>query len=108
MCKVVAVSRSGYYACRSRGQSARAEQDAELLRRIRDIHEESRGTYGAPRIHAELVLGQGIRCSRKPVARLMRVAALVGVHRRRSGRRAKPNKSRQGGASCGGPSVDRR
>jgi len=95
MCKVLAVSRSGYYAWRSRGQSARTDQDAELLRRIRDIHEESRGTYGAPRIHAELVLGQGIRCSRKRVARLMRLAGLVGVHRRRSGRRARRAKNQQ-------------
>jgi transposase InsO family protein len=94
MCKVLAVSRSGYYAWRSRGQSARARRDADLTRRIKEIHEESRGTYGAPRIHAELALGQGIRCSRKRVARLMRLAGVVGVHRRRSRRRAKPDKSR--------------
>jgi len=47
------------------------------------IHRESREVYGAPRVHAELTLGQGIRCSRKRVARLMRLAGLVGVHRRR-------------------------
>lgn len=47
------------------------------------IHQASRGTYGAPRIHAELTLGHGIRCSRKRVARLMRIAGLAGVHRRR-------------------------
>lgn len=83
MCGVLAVSRSGYYAWRGRGRSARASQDAELLSRIRTIHQESRGTYGAPRVHAELALGQRIRCSRKRVARLMRLAGLVGVHRRR-------------------------
>ena len=80
---MLAVSRSGYYAWRGRGRSARASQDAELLSRIRTIHQESRGTYGAPRVHAELALGQRIRCSRKRVARLMRLAGLVGVHRRR-------------------------
>jgi len=82
MCGVLAVSRSGYYAWRGRGRSARACQDAELLSRIRTIHRESRGIYGAPRVHDELVLGQGIPCSRKRVARLMRLAGLVGVHRR--------------------------
>ena len=83
MCGVLDVSRSGYYAWRRRGQSVRARQDAELAERIRKIHEESRGTYGAPRVHAELLLGQAIRCSRKRVARLMRLAGLAGVHRRR-------------------------
>jgi putative transposase len=53
------------------------------VERIRRIHRESRGTYGTPRVHAELLLGQAIRCSRKRVARLMRLAGLVGVHRRR-------------------------
>jgi putative transposase len=83
MCKVLGVSRSGYYAWRRRGQSVRARQDAELVERIRRIHRESRGTYGTPRVHAELLLGQAIRCSRKRVARLMRLAGLAGVHRRR-------------------------
>ena len=95
MCKVLGVSRSGYYAWRGRYRSARARRDDELLLVIREIHEESRGTYGAPRIHAELVLGRGTHCSRKRVARLMRLAGLKGVHRRRSRRRAKPDESRQ-------------
>lgn len=47
------------------------------------MHAGSRGTYGAPRVHAELRLAHGIRCGRKRVARLMRTARLVGVHRRR-------------------------
>ncbi|HHY37646.1 MAG TPA: IS3 family transposase, partial [Clostridia bacterium] len=51
--------------------------------RIIEIHRSSRGTYGAPRIHAELVMGSGIRCSKKRVARLMRQAGIQGVHRRR-------------------------
>lgn len=83
MCRVLGVSTSGYYAWRKRGLSARARQDAELTEQIRRIHQASRGIYGAPRIHAELALGLGIRCSKKRVARLMRQAGLMGVHRRR-------------------------
>lgn len=83
MCRVLGVSTSGYYAWRTRGPSDRARQNEDLLRRIREIHKDSRGIYGAPRIHAELVLGQGVRCSRKRIARLMRSAGLAGVHRRR-------------------------
>ena len=54
-----------------------------LTERIGQIHHGSRGTYGAPRIHAELA-ETGIRCGRKRVARLMRTAGLEGCHRRRS------------------------
>jgi putative transposase len=50
---------------------------------IRDIHRQSRGTYGSPRVHAELRLGLGIRVGRKPVERLMRAEHLQGVTRRR-------------------------
>jgi len=66
-----------------RPPSARAVADAALLEQIRDIHARSRGTYGAPRVHAELRLGLGVRAGRKRVARLMRSAGIVGVHRRR-------------------------
>lgn len=83
MCRVLGVSTSGYYAWRQRGLSARARSDAELTERIVRIHAASHKTYGSPRIHAELTLGQGIRCSRKRVARLMRAAGIVGAHRRR-------------------------
>ncbi len=83
LCRVLGVSTSGFYAWRKRGPSSRARQDAELTRLIVRIHQASRGTYGAPRVHAELTLGQGIRCSKKRVARLMRQAGLQGVHRRR-------------------------
>jgi len=82
LCRVLGVSPSGYYAWRTRGPSARAQADAALLARIRSTHEESRRTYGAPRIHAEL-RAAGVRCGRKRVARLMRRAGLVGCHRRR-------------------------
>ena len=63
--------------------SPRARGDAALTERIRKIHVQSRGTYGAPRIHAELRLGEGIRVGRKRVARLMRSAGIEGVYRRR-------------------------
>jgi putative transposase len=82
MCRVLDVSPSGYYAWRVRPPSARAQRDGELLERILAIHAESRGTYGAPRVHAELRV-QGVRVSRKRVARLMRQAGLCGVSRRR-------------------------
>jgi transposase InsO family protein len=85
MCAVLEVSTSGYYAWCGRAPSARSQQDVQLLAEIRDIHQASRGTYGAPRVQAELRLGRGIRCSRKRVARLLRQAGLSGVHRRRRG-----------------------
>ena len=82
LCRVLGVSPSGYYAWCQRGPSERATADQALLARMRTIHQESRQTYGAPRIHAELH-ASGARCSRKRVARLMRQAGLVGCHRRR-------------------------
>jgi putative transposase len=85
MCRVLEVSPSGFWAWSKRPPSRRALADAALTERIRDIHERSRGTYGMPRIHAEL-LDAGTRCSRKRVARLMREDGLEGVHRRRSAR----------------------
>jgi len=82
MCRVLGVSSSGYYAWRSRRLSKRAREDEALTKRIRAIHERSRGTYGAPRIHAELA-AVGIHIGRKRVARLMRAAGLAGVSRRK-------------------------
>jgi putative transposase len=83
MCRVLGVSSSGYYAWRSRSSSARALADAVLAEVITDIHIDSRRTYGAPRVHAELRLGHGIACGQKRVARLMRACGLQGVHRRK-------------------------
>ena len=54
MCQVLGVSTSGYYGWRGRQPSNRAQQDTSMLARIRAIHERSRGTYGVPRIHAQL------------------------------------------------------
>jgi putative transposase len=82
MCRVLEVSTSGYYAWCKRSPSARAQADAELSSRMRAIHQHSRATYGAPRIHAELE-AEGIQVGRKRVARLMRAAGLVGVSRRK-------------------------
>jgi putative transposase len=82
MCRVLGVSPSGYYAWCKRPASARARTDGDLLRKIRTAHEASRGTYGVPRIHAEL-RADGVAIGRKRVARLMRQAGLVGVSRRR-------------------------
>ena len=72
MCRVLKVSRSGYYAWRTRKPSERAVEDERLSELITEAHERSRGTYGSPRIHAELRLAHGVRCSRKRVERLMR------------------------------------
>jgi putative transposase len=82
MCRVLGLSRAGYYAWLSREPSTRAKQDVQLRARIRAIHEESRGTYGVPRVHAEL-RADGELVSRKRVARLMREDKLAGVSRRR-------------------------
>ena len=81
-CRVLGVSPSGYYAWLDRPASARRVTDEVLLERIGAIHRESRSTYGAPRIHAEL-RDEGWRVGRKRVARLMREAGLVGVSRRK-------------------------
>ena len=83
MCRLLGVSRSGYYAWRGRPPSRRARDDDALTERIAEIHERSRRTYGYPRVHAEL-LALGMRCGRRRVARLMRVAGLRGCVRRRS------------------------
>ena len=83
-CRILQVSRSGYYEWRTRGPSARDVDDAHLTQTIREVHAMSRCSYGAPRIHAELRLGQGLRVGRKRIARLMREQRLAGIcHRRK-------------------------
>ena len=82
MCRALDVSPSGFYAARKRPPSARDVEDAQLSSQIRVIHDESRGTYGVPRVHAELA-ADGVRIGRKRVARLMRLENLEGVSRRR-------------------------
>jgi putative transposase len=85
MCRLLGVSASGYYAWQDRPPSARSAADAVLLEHIREAHAQSYGTYGAPRIHAELA-AKGIRVGRKRIARLMRAAGLAGVSRRKGPR----------------------
>ena len=75
LCQVLGVSSSGYYAWKSRPPSARARADALLTAQIQKIHARSRETYGVPRVHAELRVGD-VRVGRKRVARLMRAAGL--------------------------------
>jgi transposase InsO family protein len=89
-CRVLKVSRSGYYDWLGRVPSARAVADAELSAVIARVHYDSRGTYGSPRVHAELRLGLGIRVGRKRVARLMRRDGLAGVCHPRKRRGFKP------------------
>jgi putative transposase len=82
LCRTLGVSPSGYYAWRKRPLSIRARSDIELSAEIAAIHRMSRGTYGAPRIHAELA-AHGVHVGRKRVARLMRSAGVHGVSRRK-------------------------
>ena len=81
--RVLGVSRSGFYARARRPKSLHAMEDEVLAAMVTRIHAESRGTYGAPRVQAELRLGLGIAASRKRIARIMRQAGLRGVSRRR-------------------------
>jgi putative transposase len=83
-CRVMGVSTSGFYAWVGNPVSERDWSDAMLTNTMFDIHVMSRRSYGSPRVHAELVLGQGQRCSRKRVARLMAGAGIVGIHRRKN------------------------
>jgi putative transposase len=82
MGRTLGVSTSGYYAWLEREASNHSLQDAWLLQEVEDIHAMSRGTYGAPRVHAEL-RARGVRVGKKRVARLMRSAGLQGASRRR-------------------------
>jgi transposase InsO family protein len=81
-CDLLEVSRTAFYQWVRHDPCNRELDDRELGERIKEIHERSRGTYGAPRIHAEL-RRQGVSTSRKRVARLMRELGLQGRRRRR-------------------------
>jgi putative transposase len=80
LCRMLGVSKSGYYAWHSRPPSERRRQDTLLTEKIREIHSRSRETYGYPRVHAEL-RSLGIGCGRRRVARLMKAAGLRGCVR---------------------------
>lgn len=78
MCHLLKVSTSGFYAWRKRPPSSRAQDNARLSRKIADIHHQSDGVFGSPRIRDELVYA-GERCSLNRVARLMKCHQLVGI-----------------------------
>jgi putative transposase len=82
LCRVLDVSPSGYYAWRKRPPSPRAQRNEALAVVIADVHRRSRGTYGSPRVHAELQ-ADGFRAGRHRIARLMRCAGIVAVRRAR-------------------------
>ena len=82
LCRILGVSRSGYYGWKGRPPSKRDRDNDALTGTIREIHERSRQTYGSPRVHAEL-RAFGTRCGRKRVERLMRKAGLQGCMRGR-------------------------
>ncbi len=85
-CELLGVSRSGFHKWQRRAPSDRALSDAWLLEKIKAIHAENREVYGAPRVHAELRMRDGIRVGRKRVERLMRQAGLSGLVARKQGR----------------------
>ena len=82
MCRLLSVSRSGYYAAKTRPESSRSKQDRELVTEITRVHSASRGVYGSPRVQAELV-AEGHQVGRHKVARLMRLERLRGCPKRR-------------------------
>ncbi len=82
MCQQLGVSRSGYYAWKERPESERDKADRDLAEVVTRIHRDSRGTYGSPRVHAEL-RARGQRVSRKRVARLMNENDIAARKRRR-------------------------
>ena len=86
MCRALEVNRTSFHDWERRPPSDRALQDAWLLEQIKGIHETKRRVYGAPRIHAELRLGHGIRVGRKRVERLMKQAGISGLVPRKRGR----------------------
>jgi len=82
LCAMMRVSSSGYYAWRARPTSQRANENAELMIEIADVHRESRKNYGSPRVHKEL-LARGYRLSENRVARLMRAGSIVAKQKKK-------------------------
>ena len=91
MCSALGVAESGYYAWRKRAMSKHMQEDGKLLEQIKHIHQKSRELYGSPRIHAALQQ-EGVRCSRKRVARLMKENGIFS--RRRPKRRVRTTDSK--------------
>jgi putative transposase len=82
MCRVLVVSRSGYYAWKRRPEPVKKAQDAQLAAEIAGTHKRSRGIYGSPRVHRDLK-ARGIRVGKKRIERLMRESGLRGRRKRR-------------------------
>ena len=82
MCKLLNVSRSGYYAWCNRPPSATAQRRAELAEQVRQVHDDSRQIYGSPRVHREL-RARGVKCCQNTVARIMRQNKLKSKMQRR-------------------------
>jgi len=82
-CRVMKVSTSGFYSWQAEAVTEKDLDDAWLTDAIVDIWRMSGRSYGSPRVHPELRLGQELRCSRKRVERLMAQAGICGIHRRR-------------------------
>ena len=87
---MLGVSRSGFYEWRDRPPSARDLEDAYLANTVLDIHTDSRCSYGAPRVHAELRLGMGVRVGRKRIARMLRLVGRRGIAHQHKGRGHQP------------------
>lgn len=98
MCRTFKVSASGYHAWRTRPLCPRKQEDARLRELIVAIHVRSRGTYGVPRIQAELRYDHDVHCSRKRVFRLMRMLGIQGKRNdassRPPGARSRPSRRR--------------
>ena len=84
-CELLGVSRSGFYGWERRAPCQRELEDAWITERIKEIHRENRGVYGAPRIHAELRMVHGVKVGKKRVARLMRQAEISGLVKKMRG-----------------------
>jgi len=82
MCRALEVSRSGYYAWRKRPASRRSMKNRLLLERIKEVHKNSRKTYGSPRVHRQL-LAEGERCGRGRVERLMSANGIRAKQKRK-------------------------
>jgi len=82
MCRVLDVSRAGFYAWRSRDASATDTRREELTQKVAEIHAQAKGRYGSPRVHAELV-ARGVACCENTVARVMREAGIAAKTKRK-------------------------
>ena len=82
MCRVLGVTRSGFYAWKKRPKPARVKSDAQLAVKVAAAHQRSRKTYGSPRVHRELK-AQGVRVGKKRIERLMRENGIQGRSKRR-------------------------